>query len=126
LSIARYTQALLAATAALGAASCAVVTIHATSRDDVEVAARFGVVSVQLRPGSGPVLVESTSFGASNSFDGFSVGYRSANLAAMPSNSCRIVLWIRSTDDVKQLNALLGGSTDVCVAPAARADKGGQ
>jgi hypothetical protein len=108
----------------LGAAGCAVVTIHAASRDDVEVASRFGVVSVQLKPGAGPVLVESTSFGVDNSFDGFVVGYRSASLAAMPPESCRIVLWVRGVEDVKQLNSLLGGSTDICVAPAARADVG--
>lgn len=114
----------LLATATLGAAGCAVVTIQAASREDVEVTSRFGVVRVELKPAAGPVVVESTSFGAINAFDGFSVGYRSASLAALPAGSCRILLWVRGADDVKQLNALLGGSTDVCVVPAVRAGKG--
>ena len=112
---------LLGAAAVLGAAGCAVVTIHAASRDDVEVDSRFGIVSVQIRPRAGPVIVESTSFGAGNSFDGFSVGYRSASLAALPADDCRIVLWVRNVDDLDHLNALLGAHTDVCVAGAAGA-----
>jgi hypothetical protein len=116
-SAVRTVRKLLAAGAALGAAGCTVVTIHAASRDDVEVVSRFGVVSVRLEPRAGPVVVESTSFGASNSFDGFSLGYRSASLASWPGDGCRIVLWVRNIGDVKQLHALLGGSTDVCLAP---------
>lgn len=126
MSTARFLRALLGAGAALAAAGCAVVTIHAASRSDVEVSTHFGIVSVQLKPAAGPVLVESTSFGASNDVDGFSVGYRSASLATWPAGGCRIVLWVRNRDDVKHLSALLGGSTDVCVAPAAAADKGEQ
>jgi hypothetical protein len=112
----------LGAAAVLGAAGCAVVTIHAASRDDVEVESRFGIVSVRLEPQSGPVTVETTSFGASNSFDGFSVGYRSASLAALPAGDCRIVLWLRNVDDMKELKALIGARTDVCAARAAGAE----
>jgi hypothetical protein len=108
----------LAAFALLMGGACTVVRIETPSRDDVEVQTRFGIVNLELRPGSRNLLVESTSFGAIGAFDGFSVGYRNASYVSLGQGDCRVVLWIRSDEDLQELNQLLRDRTDVCVLPA--------
>jgi hypothetical protein len=114
--------------AVLGAActcACAVIRIQSSSNEDVEVKTRFGIVSVELRPGAGTVLIDSRSFGAINAVDGFSVGYHSASFAAIARDGCHIVLWIRTDEQLKELNGLLRDRTDICVL-SPESSKGGK
>ena len=106
------------AIAVLGAActcGCTVIRIQSPSIDDVEVKTRFGIASVELRPRAGTVLVDSKTLGAINAADGFSVGYHSASIATIARGECQIILWIRTDEQLKELNGLLRDRTDICV-----------
>lgn len=108
-------RAALAVVIGVGAGGCARVMVQVPSRDDVEVTTRFGIVSVEIKPGMGAVLVESTSVGAVNSFEGLAVGYHSASIAAVAEGRCQLILWIRTNEQLQELNALLRERTDVCL-----------
>jgi len=99
----------------LAAGGCAVVHVQTPGKDGVEVKQGFGIVSVEIKPGAGATLVESTTFGASNGFQGFALGYQSATVAAIAGDQCRLVLWIKTDEELKELNQLLRERTDVCV-----------
>lgn len=105
----------LAVAIGAGAWGCARVMVQAPSRDDVEVTTRFGIVSVEIKPGMGAVLVESTSLGAVNSFEGLALGYHNASIAAVAEGRCQLILWIRTNEQLQELNALLRERTDVCL-----------
>jgi len=94
---------------------CTVIAVHAPSKDDVEIKTRFGIVSVEIKPGAGAVMVESTSLGAINSFEGLAVGYHNTSIAAVAGGRCQLVLWIRTNEQLQELNSLLRDRTDVCV-----------
>ena len=105
----------LVALMAIGPLSCAVVRVQTASKEDVEVTKGLGFVSVQVKPGAGTVLVDSTSFGAVTGFDGFALGYHRASFAVIAGDRCQLVLWIRTNEQLKELNELLRDRTDVCV-----------
>lgn len=94
---------------------CAVVRVQVAGKDDVEVKQRFGIVSIEVEPGSDTVLVDSTSFGVINSFGEFAVGYHDATMAVISADRCQIVLWIRTNDQLTRLDELLRDRTGVCV-----------
>jgi hypothetical protein len=60
-------------------------------------------------------VVESTSIGAINGFEGFALGYHDATVAAFASDDCQLILWIKTNGQLKELDELLGDRTGVCV-----------
>jgi len=113
-----------AASSMLALAGCAVVRIQAAGKDDVEVKQRFGIVSVDIKPGAGATLVESTSLGAINGFEGFTLGYHSATVAALAGERCQLVVWIKTGEELKELDQLLRDRTDVCVVRPDEMERG--
>jgi hypothetical protein len=111
----RIVDVALLVVAGLLVMGCTSVTIKAASQDDVELKTYLGLVSIELKPGAGGVIVESTSVGVMNAFDGLVVGYRGLSLAALPPDRCQLVLWIRTDEELKELSSLLREHTDVCV-----------
>jgi hypothetical protein len=112
-SIARI---VLATAIGAGAWGCARVVVQVPTRDDVEITTRFGIVSVEIKPGVGAVLVDSTSLGAVNSLEGFVLGYHNASIASVAGDRCQLVVWIKTNEQLQELRALLRERTDVCVA----------
>ena len=102
---------------------CSVVNIQVASRDEVEVTRGVGMINVQLSPKTRAVVAESTTFGVINSFDGFAAGYHSTVLAAMGEGHCGMVLWIRTNEDLAQLQGLLKERSDVCIARSTSSNK---
>lgn len=98
----------------VGLASCSVVRIQTAGKDDVEVKRSFGIVSVEIRPGAGATVIDSTSFGAINGFEGFTLGYHSATVAAISGKHCQLIVWINTGEQLTQLNDLLRDQTNVC------------
>jgi len=94
---------------------CAVVRIQTSGTDAVEVKRGFGIVSVNVKPDADATVVESTSFGAINGLDGFAVGYHDATWAAFKDDSCHVVLWIDTNEQLEELSEFLRTRTDVCV-----------
>jgi hypothetical protein len=101
--------------ALLGLQACTVVHIEDARSGKVEVERHFGILSLELRPGT-EAIVESTSFGLVNTYGGMAIGYHSASLATLGPGTCRVVLWIRSDEQLKELRELLRERADVCVS----------
>lgn len=104
-----------AISATLGSGGCAVVRIQTADKDDVEVKRGFGIVSVKIKPGAGATVVESTSIGAINGFEGFALGYHDSTVAAFASDGCQLIVWIKTNEQLKELDELLSDRTGVCV-----------
>lgn len=111
----------LSLAAALATGACTTIRIEAQSKDDVEISARFGIVKLELRPGGQGVVVDSSSFGAINTFDGFALGYHRALYAALGPEDCRVVLWIQTGEQLKELDQLLRNHSQVCVVSSTEA-----
>lgn len=95
---------------------CAVVNVHSSSNGDVEVTRGFGIVSVAVSPKAGAVIVESSGFGAMRSAEGSVLGYRSSTLAALPPEGCRLVIWIQTDEQLRELDSLVRAhGADLCV-----------
>lgn len=105
----------LSLVAAIVTGACTTIRIEAQSKDDVEISTRFGIVNLELKPGGQSVVVDSSSFGAIKTFDGFTVGYHRALYAALGLNDCRVVLWIQTGEQLKELDQLLRNHSQICV-----------
>lgn len=101
--------------AMLGSGGCAVVRIQAAGKDDIEVKRSIGIVSVEIKPGASATVVESTTLGAINGVEGFALGYHDATVAAFAGESCQLILWIKTNEQLQQLDELLRDRTDICV-----------
>lgn len=112
-------KAALGLLVSLSVSGCAIVHVHGPRPGDIEVKQRFGIVSVDVRSGAAATVVEATSVGVLHGVHGLAVGYQHATQATLPPGDCRIVLWLRSAEDWKELQGLLDGRTDVCVVPPA-------
>jgi hypothetical protein len=106
-------------------AGCAVVNVQTAGKDDVEITRGLGIVSVQVKPGAGAVIVESVSLGMINGADGFSLGYQAASTAAVARDSCRLIVWVNAYGQLKELSDLLQDRTDVCVVRTDYSKRGG-
>lgn len=113
--LARALRILTGVPVALALCACTVVHVRGSSKDDVAVYRDFGIVNVNLKSGARSVVVNSNSLGVINTLEGLAVGYHSATYAALAPDDCRIVLWIRADQQLKELEQFLGDRTDVCV-----------
>lgn len=113
--LARVLRILTGVPVALALCACTVVHVQGSSKDDVAVYRDFGFVNVNLRPGARSVVVNSSSLGVINTLEGLAVGYHNTTYAALAPDDCRIVLWIRADQELKELVQFLGDRTNICV-----------
>lgn len=113
--LARVLRIVAGLPAALGLCACTMVHIQGPTPNDVAVYRKFGIVNVELKPGARSVVVDTSSFGLISGPEGIAVGYHGATYAALSPDDCRIVLWIRSDEQIKELDQLLGDRSNVCV-----------
>lgn len=113
----------LALLAAIVTGACTTIRIEAQSKDDVEISTRFGIVSIELTPGAKSVVVDSSSFGAINTFDGLAVGYHRARYAALGPKDCRVVLWIQTDEQLREIDQLLRNHSQICVVSSTEANR---
>lgn len=103
------------------ATACAQVTVQAgdgsVSRD-----IRFGIVSLDLRPGTTAQIVEIEGVGIVGQNGAITLGYLSSNTVLLPAQDCRLVVWVeRAADASADLAPLLDGQPEICaVGPGAR------
>jgi hypothetical protein len=91
------------------------VNVHTASKDDIEVRRGLGIVSLQVAPRAGAVVVDSVGFGAMHGPDGFALGYRAATTAALPRDGCRLLVWVKTEGELAELKGLLQERADICV-----------
>ncbi len=101
-------------------AGCAIVRIEAGSLDEVQVKAAMGVVSVEIKPQVGAVVVDATSFGAIRGAEGLTLGYQAATYAALAQDRCQLVVWVTGSEDLTKWSEVLGDASQVCIVRAAR------
>lgn len=95
-------------------AGCTVVNVHTAAKDGIEVTRGLGIVSLQVKPGAGAVLVDSVGFGVINGPDGVALGYRAATTVVLAHDSCRLLVWVNTEGELKELKDLLQRE-DICV-----------
>ncbi len=103
-----------AATLVAACAGCTSITI--AERDGtVRTCNAFGFPNIELSPGKEAMVAEITSLGYHSGPLGISVGFNHSQFALL-GEDCRIVVWMRSPEDAKQLNQLLGERPGICAA----------
>lgn len=93
--------------------SCTTVSIT-NSDGAVRIERYFGVVSVELAPGTKAVVAEVSSIGYLASPMGDSVGFAHSTIAAL-SPECHLVIWLEQPEQIRWLNELLAGKKNLCV-----------
>ena len=118
----RTARGVFASAALFVGSACAQVTIHAGD-GSVTQDTRFGVVSIEPRPGTTAQIVELRAFGLSGQNGGLTLGYLSSTMAVLPADDCRVVVWVEragAAPAAAVTKELLGGRTDICtVGPGA-------
>ena len=82
---------------------------------EVQVQNRFGVTHLMTQPGTLPQIIQTDGLGISSREGALSIGYFSAEVAVLPIDDCRIVVWLDkdATSTVREELKALGDS--VCV-----------
>jgi len=94
---------------------CAIVNIHTNKADEAQVATRFGIVSVEIKPQYGAVLIESASLGAIKGVEGLAIGYHRSSILTLSDSRCQLVIWINTQEQINELEKLLHDRADVCI-----------
>lgn len=92
---------------------CATVSITDQS-GNTRVERHFGLVSIELGPGTSAVVAEASSFGYLSGPLGISLGIGRNRVAALPQD-CRLVLWLDRPMQVEALRRQLGERNALCV-----------
>lgn len=102
-----------AALVAVSLAACTSISI--VDRDGAtKVSRSFGFASIELSPQTDAVVAEASSFGYHGGPLGISLGFNRTIIAAT-ARDCRLVVWLRNSEDVEQLDKLLGKTPGLCV-----------
>ena len=100
---------------------CTRLTIH---QADGTVSSRtaFGVVNLETQPARQPQIVKIDGVGLAIVNGSAVVGYHSANMAILPTDDCRVVVWVDPDTSIESLKDLLAGDSRFCdVGPGASA-----
>lgn len=94
---------------------CAEVTVQ-SGNGQVRVERHFGILSIDLNPGTDAQLLKSTGFGLMQHGRGVTFGYQDMELAILGAD-CRLVLWIENRAQLVDVRELLGNRSDLCLVP---------
>ena len=75
----------------------------------------FGIAKIETDPGRLPQIVRSTGFGIISRDGGVTIGYHSAEIAILPTDDCRIVVWLEEGQSPETLKQITEQNEDVCV-----------
>lgn len=110
----------VAAAAALLAGACTQANIYQAD-GTVEVVNGFGVMRVSPQPGTKPQVVETKGVGIVAGQDSVKVGYFKSEVAALPLDDCRIVVWMNEQSSKELAAEIRRLGAGVCtVGPGAR------
>lgn len=100
--------------------ACTRVTVH---QADGTVSSRtaWGLVNLETRPATQPQIVKIDGFGVTTLNGAAVIGYHSTNMAILPIDDCRVVVWIGRNADPNRMTDLLAGDSRLCdVGPGAK------
>ena len=97
------------------ASTSACTSISITSPDGgVVVDRRFGFASVSVAPDEQPILIETRALGVLKAPAGFSAGYVTENLAVLPKDDCRLIIWMDSETSTYMWEESLANIDEIC------------
>lgn len=99
---------------------CTEVTVQ-SGNGQVRVERHFGIVAIELNPGTDAQLLRSTGFGLIQHGQGVTLGYQDTELAIL-GRDCRLVLWIENRQQLVDARELLGNRSDLCLVPQQHAN----
>ena len=91
---------------------CTIIKIN-DSEGHTSINREFGLVSLHLSPESEALLAEIKAVGYVSSPIGYSFGYTSQNIAALPL-SCRLIVWVKTKEQLRTTKELLADYDELC------------
>ena len=98
----------------LGFSACTQVKVY-DADGNTKVKYGFGIVKIILDPVEAPQILSVQGLGLTNSPQGTALGYHSMDLAALPENDCRLVIWVDKNTDFERWADLLSNMEDACL-----------
>lgn len=74
-----------------------------------------GIIKLETHPNRRPQIIRSTGFGIISSNGGVTIGYHTSDIAILPTDDCRIVVWLEEGQSLEILEQITAQSDDVCV-----------
>lgn len=79
----------------------------------VSIHREFGFVALNVNPEANVIVSQATVFGYMSSPLGISLGYGNHSIASL-SDTCRVVLWVETKQQVEYFKSLLGENDSIC------------
>ncbi len=74
-----------------------------------------GIIKLETHPNRRPQIIRSTGFGIISSNGGVTIGYHTSDIVILPTDDCRIVVWLEEGQSLEILEQITAQSDDVCV-----------
>lgn len=88
---------------------------------EVRIEDGIGIVRLTTLPGRQPQIIQSDGLGLMLRDGAMTIGYFSADMALLPPDDCRIVVWLDETVPPELLNEILVPGEPICpIGPGAR------
>ena len=117
--------ALSTAAISLLAAACTQVVVH-ESDGKVRVENGIGIVQLTTYPGRQPQVIQSQGLGLTVRDGAVTLGYFSADMAVLPIDDCRIVIWFDEDASPQSISAMIGEADGICTLGPGAEHKGQQ
>ncbi len=108
-----YRAWLLAGVLAVVSAGCTRIVVH-EGDGDVRIEDRFGIVRLTNQPGRQPQIIQTEGFGVISRDGSMTIGYFSSDMAVLPLNDCRIVVWLDEDTSLEMLSEITARGEQVC------------
>jgi len=106
--------------ALLVSAGCTRIVVH-EGDGDVRIEDRFGVVRLTTQPGRQPQVIQTKGFGVNFRDGATTIGYFSSDMAVLPLEDCRIVVWLDEDTSLEILSEITARGEPVCaIGPGAQ------
>ncbi|MDX1423413.1 MAG: hypothetical protein R3322_09755 [Kiloniellales bacterium] len=74
-----------------------------------------GIVKLEAHPNRQPQIIRSTGFGIVSHDGRLTIGYHASDIALLPSDDCRIVVWLEEGQSLEAIQDIVAENDDICV-----------
>ena len=75
----------------------------------------IGIIKLETHPNRRPQIIRSTGIGIISRDGGVTIGYHASDIAILPTDDCRIVVWLEEGQSPEILKQIAAQNDDVCV-----------
>jgi hypothetical protein len=105
-------------------AGCTRIVVH-EGDGAVRIEDEIGFVRLTTRPGRQPQIIRSEGLGIISRDGAMTIGYFSSDMAVLPRDDCRIVVWLEKDTVPELLDEILARGEPICpVGPGAQPEEG--